>query len=149
MSTCIGCGDLLRNANRRYCSNQCQADYAYKRYIDSWQRGDKTGERGIRAKNISNHVRRYLLEKHGEKCSRCGWSQQNPITRQVPLEIDHIDGNAGNNKEANLQLLCPNCHSLTPGFRNLNRGRGRKWRRDKYLTQGDAALAQLVRASVL
>lgn len=35
------------------------------------------------------------------------------IPLSAPLEIEHIDGNALNNKEDNLILLCPNCHSLT------------------------------------
>ena len=38
-------------------------------------------------------------------------------------EIHHIDGNHYNNEESNLQLLCPNCHSLTPTFGALNKKR--------------------------
>ena len=34
--------------------------------------------------------------------------------------LPHIDGN---NEESNLQLLCPNCHSLTPTFGALNKKR--------------------------
>ena len=55
------------------------------------------------------------------------------MTGHVPLEIDHIDGDAENNIETNLRVLCPNCHSLTPHFRNLNKGKGRKWRMKKYI----------------
>jgi hypothetical protein len=39
-----------------------------------------------------------------------------------------------NNKEENLILLCPNCHSLTSTFGSLNIGNGRKYRRIKYRT---------------
>jgi predicted HNH restriction endonuclease len=39
--------------------------------------------------------------------------------------VEHIDGNYENDREKNLTLLCPNCHSLTPTFRALNRGNGR------------------------
>lgn len=39
------------------------------------------------------------------------------------LQIHHIDGNHYNNEESNLQLLCPNCHSLTPTFGALNKKR--------------------------
>lgn len=55
------------------------------------------------------------------------------MTGNVPLEIDHVDGDASNNLESNIRLLCPNCHALTSNFKNLNRGRGRKWRREKYI----------------
>jgi Zn finger protein HypA/HybF involved in hydrogenase expression len=65
-------------------------------------------------------------------CSLCGWNKVHSITKRIPLEIDHIDGNAENNSEENLRLICPNCHSLTPHFRNLNKGKGRKWRTNKY-----------------
>ena len=52
-------------------------------------------------------------------CVSCnlGMSLNNPI----PLELDHIDGNHKNNVLSNLRLLCPNCHSLTPTFRNKKR----------------------------
>ena len=30
------------------------------------------------------------------------------------MELHHIDGNRYNNELDNLQILCPNCHSLTP-----------------------------------
>lgn len=73
------------------------------------------------------------MEKNGEQCSFCGWHKKHPTTGNVPLEIDHVDGNAENNQEKNLRLLCPNCHSLTPSFRNLNKNKGRVWRRGKYI----------------
>jgi hypothetical protein len=59
---------------------------------------------------------------------RCGWSRRHPTTGKVPVEVEHIDGNWENNRLTNLTLLCPSCHSLTPTFRALNRGRGRNYR---------------------
>lgn len=116
-----------------YCSNKCQIDFQYTQYISFWKAGEMDGARGVNTRNISKHLRRYLFEKYDHSCSACHWSEVNPITKVVPLEIDHIDGDAENNTEINLQLLCPNCHSLTPSFRNLNKGNGREWRRLKYI----------------
>lgn len=51
-------------------------------------------------------------------CENCGlfeWRGE-PLT----LEIHHIDGNPCNNEINNLQLLCPNCHSLTSNWRSRN-----------------------------
>ena len=50
----------------------------------------------------------------------CGWNQENQFTHIIPLQVHHIDGDCTNNKEENLQLLCPNCHSLTETFGNKN-----------------------------
>ena len=70
-----------------------------------------------------------MYEKYENKCSKCGWNQKNPHTGKIPLEIEHIDGNYNNNKEENLDLICPNCHSLTETYKGSNRGKGRKERR--------------------
>lgn len=73
-------------------------------------------------------MRRYLIHRFGEKCSRCGWAKRNAKTGKVPVEVEHIDGDWRNNRVENLTLLCPNCHSLTETYRGLNRGRGRAHR---------------------
>ena len=49
----------------------------------------------------------------------------NPTTGKSPLHIDHVNGDWSDNRELNLQLLCPNCHALTPNYGVLNRGKGR------------------------
>ena len=80
---------------------------------------------------ISNHIRRYLFEKYNNTCAKCGWSKFNLWTGHIPLEIHHIDGDYTNNKEYNLLLLCPNCHSLTETYKALNKN-GRTDRKKYY-----------------
>jgi hypothetical protein len=58
---------------------------------------------------------RKLLIRDGikeKKCEMCGISEW--LGSELPLELHHIDGNRFNNEFHNLQILCPNCHSLTP-----------------------------------
>jgi len=124
---CLHCGAPVKWANATYCSNRCQAAYRYTAFIKAWKSGDVTGLKAD--ETISDHLRRYLIEKYGERCSQCGWRERNSVTGQVPITVDHIDGNWRNNSEANLRLLCPNCHSLTSTYMNLNRGKGRTYRR--------------------
>ncbi len=124
MSTlCTNCGIKTERWSKKYCSNKCQWKKQYENFITKWK-----GGLDVKTKNISGYIRRYLIEKNGEKCSNCGWCKRHPVTSRVPLEVDHIDGNAENNRERNLRIVCPNCHSLSLNFRNLNKGKGRKWR---------------------
>ena|ERR1035441_152980 len=126
MKTCTNCGLSVKRKPNRFCSNFCQQDYRYKNYIDNWLQEKVVGygKDGV----ISNHIKKYLISIRGEKCSQCGWSKRHSITGKVPIELDHIDGNYKNGKIENLRLLCPNCHALTPTFKNLNHGKGRKFR---------------------
>jgi hypothetical protein len=126
---CEGCGRVRSEASFKYCSNKCQTTKEFINYIAAWKKGIINGNVGIQTKHIAPAIRKYLLEKYEFKCSKCSWSKVHPITKHVPLEVNHIDGNADNNLEENLQILCPNCHSLTHNFRNLNKGNGRSWRK--------------------
>ena len=44
------------------------------------------------------------------KCEKCGIENWNG--EELPFELDHIDSNKYNNNLDNLQILCPNCHSI-------------------------------------
>ncbi len=61
----------------------------------------------------------YRLIKEGikeRKCECCGNTEW--LGQPIVLELHHIDGNRTNNNLSNLQLLCPNCHSLTDNFKS-------------------------------
>lgn len=121
---CLNCKKELVKGQIKYCSSQCQADFQYKEYIEKWKNGN---ESGLKGKNqISNYIKRYLFEKYDNKCQKCRWGEINPVSNKIPLEIHHIDGDYTNNKEENLELLCPNCHSLTPNFKALNKESNRE-----------------------
>ena len=53
-------------------------------------------------------------------CTRCGGTEW--LGRPIPLELDHINGVHDDHRPENLQLLCPNCHALTPTYRGRNKG---------------------------
>ncbi len=129
----IGCHNPVNNRNAEYyCCQQCQFDHQYEEYIRKWQSGEIEGTTPSRD-GPSMKIRRYLLESTGYECSICGWGERNPRTGRVPLHVDHIDGNARNNRPENLRLLCPNHHSLTETFGNANKGNGRALRRARYI----------------
>lgn len=121
---CLNCGEPLDRRNKKFCSVKCLHEYQYKEYVKKWKDGIISGITGDAWKETSVYIKRYLLEKYDYKCSKCGWAEINPFTGTLPLEIEHIDGDAMNNKEENLTLLCPNCHSLTRTYRGANKGNG-------------------------
>ena len=129
---CLNCEIPILN-KRKYCSNKCQKEYEYKKYIENWKKGLEKGMRGDY--QISMHIKTYLFKKFDSKCARCGWGQINPFTNNSPLEIEHIDGNYKNNIESNLILLCPNCHSLTSTYKGANYNKGRKSRSKYYIKE--------------
>lgn len=64
-------------------------------------------------------IRTRLIELRGRQCESC--LRTHWLGKLITLEVDHIDGNNRNNEESNLKLLCPNCHSQTPTWRNRKR----------------------------
>lgn len=123
---CLYCKKELKRGQKKYCNVFCKNEYKYEQYIKRWKQNLETGLKG--EYQLSQYIRKYIILKYNNKCAKCGWSKINPVTKKVPLEIDHIDGNYLNNKENNLILLCPNCHSLTSTYKSLNKGKGRKTR---------------------
>ncbi len=55
-------------------------------------------------------------ERHCECCGLYEWRG-----KEIPLELHHINGDNGDNRIENLQILCPNCHALTDNYRGLNK----------------------------
>ena len=117
---CIFCGKEIRKGGK-YCSNTCRAKHEEQDKIKKWKAGELDGLIGAN-NDIATYVKHYLFDKYNSSCQICGWNTVNKYTGKVPLQIHHIDGDCTNNSEENLQLLCPNCHSLTENFgsRNIN-----------------------------
>jgi len=130
---CIYCGDELGKTAKKYCSGDCHRNHCHDKMIRAWEEGEYSGT--IR-RGLSRTIRDYLLRKNNYKCSRCGWGEINPFTNTSTLEIDHKDGNAYNNRPENLEVLCPNCHSLSKYYRGANRGNGRRTYLKKYYIRG-------------
>ena len=125
---CLYCNNPIPNRNI-YCDNICQKKYEKKEDFNLIVEGefDKLGSK----QTIDRVSKQYLISLYGEKCMGCGWCEINSWTNKVPIELNHIDGDPENHSVTNLELLCPNCHSLTEFYKS--RGKGRKWRKTIFL----------------
>lgn len=123
---CECCGTPIAN-KYKYCSIKCQHKKLKEEKIKDWQEHPEKYNK----EDIPHFIRDYLIDKY-KGCQICGWNEVNPFTGKIPLEVHHIDGNCTNNIEQNLQLLCPNHHSLTSNIGSLNKGNSKRYKYKQY-----------------
>lgn len=82
-------------------------------------------------KDCTRRIR--LIDEKGHQCEICKLSLW--LTKPIPLELDHIDGNSDNNEKENLRLICPNCHAQTPTYRGRNRGKRQGTKRHEIMSK--------------
>jgi len=64
-------------------------------------------------KLIRSHALKLKLIEEGvkeKKCERCGLEKW--LSKDIPLELHHINQNRFDNRLENLEILCSNCHAL-------------------------------------
>lgn len=129
---CLNCNTDSMNT---FCTSSCKKAHRKKQTIAKTEYNRKEKFALIESGDTSlkpRWLKMYLINLHGNKCMRCSWCEVNPVSGKVPVELEHVDGNSENNNLDNLKLLCPNCHSLTPTYKALNKGNGRHSRMDRY-----------------
>ena len=108
----------LKKMNIEYEGQEHSCHTKFNRYIPSSYYTNDSSH------NIESFKLKQKLIKEGikkEQCEICGlteWQGQ-----KIPLELHHINGNRYDNSLENLQVLCPNCHSLQEYHCGKNAGR--------------------------
>lgn len=111
----------LKKMGIEYAGNQ---GLQGKTSIEKGQNCYKPALEYIKEKYVSSHKLKIKLIRDGlkeNKCELCGVSIWRGV--QLPLELHHKDGNHYNNNLDNLQILCPNCHSIQEGNAGANIGK--------------------------
>jgi Zn finger protein HypA/HybF involved in hydrogenase expression len=66
-------------------------------------------------------LRLFRLGIFEKKCYKCNLTEWNGL--EIPLELEHINGDHYDYHLENLTILCPNCHAQTDTYRAKNIGR--------------------------
>ena len=122
---CLNCGKELIKRTNKFCSNKCQGEYKHKKLYELILKGDKSI---MRANYSPKPFKDFILKEQGGVCAICGSS---PTWNNKPLVfiLDHIDGDASNNKRDNLRCICPNCDSQLDTYKSKNKNGARSYYR--------------------
>ena len=72
-------------------------------------------------------LKRHILKEQNNCCEICE-NKNEWNGKPIVLILDHINGDASNNRRENLRLICPNCDSQLDTFKSKNRNSARKKR---------------------
>lgn len=124
------CGEIKGST-----SNLCRACFegsrpSYEDWLDgTWNGSYKSGMMSVRLRKMLLEAANYTCQSPTCPVPGGFTGMANPTTGNIPLEIDHINGDCTDNSPENIIVLCPTCHALTPTYRSLNRSSKRTWRR--------------------
>lgn len=125
---CKHCGKEIELFGKIYCSIECQMIYKHKKKYEDFIVNNHLYCRDNYSPRLFKDK---FLKDQDYKCDLCKipneWNG-----KKLVFVLDHIDGDASNNKRENLRLVCPNCDSQLPTFKSKNKNSARK---NRYLKQ--------------
>lgn len=87
--------------------------------FQGWNKNNFDYSRFVYGKKIrSVNMIDAIAALRGRKCENCGLEEW--MGSPISLEVHHKDGDELNSVLENLQLLCPNCHSMTDTYKGKN-----------------------------
>lgn len=134
---CEFCGKefktTVKNRNKKTCSDECLKSLlnqiAHIKHIEQYKYYLEHQEEFCRPNYSPKQFKQEFIEEQGGECAICGMK---PEWRGQPIVfiLDHIDGDASNNRRDNLRCICPNCDSQLDTYKSKNKKSARTnyWR---------------------
>lgn len=151
MKNCKKCGNEFEPQKGlvNYCSLTCRNSRSWsnedkQKLSESMKKSEKVNGNNIKSKEEWDGINQRRRERHvikilesnykdlsfeslrfrilyeqDNKCNCCGLTKW--LDKPIILELEHKDGNHFNNERINLEMICPNCHSLTDTWRGRNK----------------------------
>lgn len=122
--TCDYCGKtfVTKSKNSKFCSAECcrlkAHELAYRDFLEN-------SEKYCRGNYTPKNFKKEFIKEQDGVCAICGCK---PFHNEKPLVfvLDHIDGDASNNRRENLRMICPNCDSQLSTFKSKNKNSTRR-----------------------
>lgn len=118
---CLNCGSIL-NRNNKFCSLNCSSEH---KHYESYKNFLLNNDDYCRPNYSPKSFKDIFLKEQEFKCDICKMENKWE-DKELIFVMDHIDGDASNNKRDNIRLICPNCDSQTITFKSRNKNSTRR-----------------------
>lgn len=82
----------------------------------------------MRANYFPRYFKEDIIKEQNGVCAICGCKPEHN-GKPLVFIVDHIDGDAANNKRGNLRCICPNCDSQLDTYKSKNKNGARSYYR--------------------
>lgn len=119
---CLRCNAELKNTQKKFCSIECSQKYVHEQAYKNFK---ENPEKFCKGNYTPKNFKEEFLKEQNYECAICHqipeWNG-----KELHFVLDHIDGDASNNKRENLRLICPNCDSQLDTFKSKNKNSKRR-----------------------
>lgn len=122
---CVNCNEIYLSTqkNSKYCSISCSIKHKINKKYEYYLNNQEEYEKIVGIRFVKQHI---LIEQ--KNCCEICKNKNEWNGKPIIFILDHINGDASNNRRENLRLICPNCDSQLDTYKSKNKNSARKER---------------------